>query len=93
MTQRSIGLDGKCNAIFESYLQATSDAIVTNDQKPRTYECIAFGPSGNQQSSLKCFDLKTGKVVILIIATVTPMLDRGMKKLNAWGLIPKRMLW
>ena len=45
--QRSISLDDKCNAEFGSYVQATTDAVVTNDQQPQTHGCMALGPSGN----------------------------------------------
>ena len=33
VTQRRISLDDKCNAEFGSYVQATTDTIVTNYQK------------------------------------------------------------
>ena len=85
-----MSLDNKCNAIFGSYVQTTTDALVTNDQKPRTPRCITIGPSGNQQGSLNCVDLETGKVVIWRIATVVPIPDRVVKKLNTWGLITKK---
>ena len=64
-------------------MQATTDEIVTNDQKPGTHGCIALGPSGNWQDSLKCFDLETGMVVIRRIVKVMPMPDRVVKKVNA----------
>ena len=47
VTQRSISLNNKCKAIFGSYVQATTYALATNNQKPRTHGCIALGPSGN----------------------------------------------
>ena len=70
MTQRCVELDDRCKAIYGSYVQATTDAMVTHDQKSRTHGCIVLGPSGNCQGSLKCFDLETGKIVIRIIAIV-----------------------
>ena len=91
VTQQSISLGDKCNAGFGSYVQATTDAIVTNNQKPRTHGCIALGPSGNRQGSLKCFDLETGMVVIRRIVKVFPMPDRVVKKVNAWVIKTKRI--
>ena len=73
-----------------SYVQATADVIVTNDQKPRTHGCIALGPLENQQGSLKCFDLETGMVVIWRIVKVFPMPDRVVKQVNAWGIKTKK---
>ena len=92
VTQRTLILDDKCNAEFGSYVQATTDAVVTNDQQPRTHGCLALGPSGNRQGSLKCFDLETGMVVIRRIVKVIPMPDRVVKKVNAWGIKTKKDL-
>ena len=93
VTQRSISLDGKCNVIFGSYVQTTTDMLVTDNHKPRTHGYIAIRPSGNWQGSLKYFNLETRKVVIRRIATVIPMPDRVVKRLNAWGLNNKKEVW
>ena len=45
---------------FGSYVEASYDHEVTNDMSDRTHGCIALGPSGNIQGSVKCFDLLTG---------------------------------
>jgi len=49
--------------LFGAYVEASTDADLTNDMKSRTHPCIGLGPSGNMQGSLKCFDIQTGKVV------------------------------
>ena len=46
------------------YIEASTDEIVINDMKGRTYGCISLGPSGNWQGSQVCFDLATGRFVL-----------------------------
>ena len=43
------------------YMEASTDAVVTNDMKSLTHECIALGPSGNWQGSTKFFEIFTRK--------------------------------
>ena len=45
------------------YVEAEYDDIVTNTQKPRPPPCLALGPSGNRQGTVKCLDIETKKVV------------------------------
>ena len=61
------------------------DANITNGQEARTHSCISLGPSGNIQSSLKCFDFETGKAVIRRRVVQLPFPNRIRKKANAWG--------
>ncbi len=49
---------------FGSYVEASYGNIVINKMTERTHECIALGPTGNLQGSLKCFDMQTAKAVI-----------------------------
>ena len=44
---------------FDSYVEASVDAVVTNSMSHCTHACISLGPSGNLQGSVKCFDLLT----------------------------------
>ena len=41
------------------YVEASEDAVITNDMSQCTRACISRRPSGNLQGSLKCFDLLT----------------------------------
>ena len=75
-----------------SYIEATVDADITNEQEERTYSCISLGPSGNMQGSLKCFDLKTGKVVIRRRVEQLPFPNRMLKKAIEWGKKGKHRL-
>ena len=58
-----------------------------NDNTERTRSCVALGPVGNRQGSVKCFDIKPGK--ILYRRTVTqlpwPLDNRLVKKVEKWG--------
>jgi hypothetical protein len=74
-----------CRARFGAYVEASYDDDITNTLKDRTYSCIALGPTGNIQGSMKCFDLKTGRVVKRRTITVLPMPDRIIKQVQKWG--------
>ena len=47
VTGRGFDYNKDCRADFGSYVQATMETIVMNDNTPRTHDCIASGPSGN----------------------------------------------
>ena len=65
---------------------------MTNDNTPRTHGCIALGPSGNRQGSLKCFDLETGKVVTRRVIKQIPWPDGTIEIANAWGRKSKHFM-
>ena len=92
VTGRGVDYNKDCRATFGAYVQATTEKIVTNNNTPRTHGCIALGTSGNMQGSLKCFDLKTGKVVTRRIIKQIPWLERTLKIANAWGRKSKRLI-
>ena len=85
VTQRQVDFKKDARVLFGAYIEASTGAIVTNDQTPRTHGCIALGPSGNLQGSVKCFDIKTGKVMIRRTFDTLPMPDRVLKLVNIWG--------
>ena len=76
-----------CKADIGSCVEASTDVVVMNDNTERTRSCIALGPVGNRQGSVKCFDIETGK--ILHRRTVTqlpwPLDNRLVKKIEEWG--------
>ena len=76
-----------CKVDPGSYVEASVDAIVTNDNSERTTSCVALGPAGNRQRSVKCFSIETGK--ILYRRTVTPVPwpkdNHLIQKVEAWG--------
>ena len=84
--QRKFDFKRDCRVQFDAYVQASSDAIVTNGLKLRTHGCVALGTARNWQGSKKCFDLDTGKVVSRrIIGEELPYPDRVIKRVNQWG--------
>ena len=68
------------------------EKIVTNDNTPRTHGCIALGPLGNRQGSLKCFDLGTVKVVTRRFINQIPWPDGTIETANAWGRKSKHLI-
>ena len=68
VTGRGVDYHKDCRADLGGYVEASTDKVVTNDKTPRTHTYIPLGLSGNRQGSLKCFDLKTGKLVVRRIA-------------------------
>ena len=60
---------------------------MTNNNIERTRSCVALGPVGNRQGSVKYFDIESGK--ILHRRTVTqlpwPLDNRLVKKVKQWG--------
>ena len=70
------------------YVETSTNAIVKNDNTEQTRNCVAVGPVGNCQGSVKCFDNETGK--ILHRRTVTKLyllLDNRLlrKVIEVWG--------
>ena len=85
VTGRKIDMEKDCRALFGSYVEASKDAVITNTMDERTHSCIALGPAGNLQGSLKCFDLLTGKLVIRRTFKCLPLPERIIKLVNLWG--------
>ena len=74
-----------CQFDVGAYIEASTDAIITNDNSDRTHPCIYLGPSGNRQGSHNCFSLDTGRVVVRRSAKQMPWPDRLLKVANSWG--------
>ena len=70
---------------FGDYIEATTDNKVTNYMKGRTHGCVSLEPSGNWQGSQVCFDLKTGRVVLMQVIKILPMPDSVIQVINNWG--------
>ena len=64
ITGLTVNFKDHCKFDLRGYLEAITDAVITNDNSDRTHTCIFLGPSGNRQKSLNCFDLETRKVVV-----------------------------
>ena len=84
VTGLSTDYERDCKVDIGSYVEASTDTTVTIDNTERTRSCVALGPVGNRQGSVKCFDIESGKV--LHRRTVTqlpwPLDNRLVKKLK-----------
>ena len=85
VTGRTVNYKRDYRACIGGYVEASTDAIVTNDNMHRTHSCITLGPSGNRQGSVKCFDLETGKVVVRRTINQIPWPEIMIKNSSAWG--------
>ena len=48
VTGKTVHYKRDCRACIGGYVEASTGAIFTNDNTPRTHSCIALGPSGNR---------------------------------------------
>ena len=85
VTGRKLDLKKDCRALFGAYFESSKDAVTTNTMDERTHSCIALGPSGNLQGSVKCFDLLTGKLIIRRTVQTVPYPHRIIRLANSWG--------
>ena len=53
-----------CKVVVGAYVEASTDAGITNDNVERRQHCIYLGPEGNGQGSMKCFVIETDAVVV-----------------------------
>ena len=84
ITGRNFDFANMPKVLFGAYVEASTDADLTNDMKSRTHPCISLGPSGNMQGSLKCFDIQTGKVVTRRTINRIQGTVAYMRPLNYW---------
>ena len=63
MTGLSTDYELDCKVNIGSYVEASTNATVTNDNTERTRSCVALGPVGNMQGSVKYFDIESGKIL------------------------------
>ena len=76
----TINFKDYCKFDVGGYVEASTDAVITNNNSDRTQACIFLGPYGNRQGSLNCVDLETGKVMVRRSAKKLFWPDRLLKK-------------
>ena len=74
-----------CTVYFGAYVEASTDAIITNVYNDITHACISLGPSGNRQGSVNCFDLDMVRVVVRRTVKQIVWPDRLLRKAKVWG--------
>ena len=67
-----------------AYVEAITNAIITNGNNDRTHACIELGPYSNRQGSVNCFELDMGRVVVRRTVKQIIWPDRLLRKANAW---------
>ena len=72
VTGLTVNLFRHCQFDVGAYVEAITDAIITNDNSDRTHPWIYLGLAGNRQGSHNCFFLLTQG-------------DRLLKIANSWG--------
>ena len=75
-----------------AYVEISTDAFITNGNNYRTHACIALGPSGNRQGSIKCFDLYTGRVGLCRTVKYMIWPEKLLRKANTWGKKGKKVI-
>ena len=86
MTGLSTDYERDCKVDIGSYVEASTDATVTNDNTEQKRSCVALGPVGNRQGPIKCFNIESGKILHLRTLTQLPcpLANRLVKKVEAW---------
>ena len=91
-TGSTIDYKRECKAAVDAYIEASSDAKITNDNVERKQSCIHLGPSGHRQGSVKCFVIETGAVVVQRVFDTLPYPDAILKKWKIWANAEKRAI-
>ena len=74
-----------CRVLPGSYCKVHDEPVPTNTMVARTHTCIALGPTGNLQGSMKFYCLTTGRVLKRCFFTVIPTPDRIICRVNEIG--------
>lgn len=65
-----------CHACWGSYVEMSEDEDVMNMMQDRTAPCISFGPAGNIQGSIKCYNIEIKQIAKRHTITPLPMPDQ-----------------
>ena len=65
VTRLSADYKRDCKVDLGSYVEASTDATVTNDNTERTRSCVALGPVGNRQGSVNVLTLSQERFCIV----------------------------
>ena len=85
VTEMIVNFTRDCNVDCGAYVEASTDAIITNNNIEQTHSCIALGISGNRQGSINCFELEPSRFLVQTTVKQIPWTDRILKVYNQWG--------
>ena len=74
-----------CRVLPGTYCEVHNEPSPSNFMTPRTHPCIACGPTGNLQGSVKFYCLTTGRILKRRTWTALPMPDKVIDKVNRIG--------
>jgi hypothetical protein len=74
-----------CRVLPGTYCKAHNKPVPSNTMIPCTHECIACGPTGNLQGSVKFYCLTTGRILKRRSFNAMLMPDRVIKRVNTIG--------
>jgi hypothetical protein len=74
-----------CRVLPGTYCETHDEPVPINTMPPHTHECIACGPTGNLQGSVKFYCLTTGRILKRRSFTAMPMPDRVIKRVKTIG--------
>ena len=64
VTGLTVNFTKHCTVDVGAYIEASTNAVITNGNNGRIHACIALGAYGNRQGTVNCFGLDTGWVVV-----------------------------
>ena len=82
---RKLDYKKHCQVLPGSYCEVHDEPVPINTMVARTHACIALGPTGNLQGTVKFYCLTTGQVLKRRSFTVIPMPDRIITRVNKIG--------
>jgi len=74
-----------CHVLPGTYCEVHDKPSLSNSMTPHTHACIACGPTGNLQGSVKFYCLTTGRILKRRSWTALPMPDNVIDKVNRIG--------
>jgi hypothetical protein len=77
------GLNKHCRMLPGTYCEVHDEPTLTNTMTWQMHECIALGPTGNLQGSVKFYCLTTGRVLKCHSFTPMQMPDWVIKRVDA----------
>ncbi len=79
-----------CQVLPGLYCKVHDGPVLSNKMTARMHECIACGPTGNLQGSVKFYCLTMGHILKRRSFMPMPMPDRIIKRVNQIGLREKQ---
>ena len=87
--QQQLEYSKHCSVSFGDYIQAPADNTKTNDQRPRTLDCIYLRRTPNSQSGHQLLHLHTGEIIIRSRAIKVPLTQQVIDMVHRLAIIDK----